>query len=262
MKPKRARQLLLGHALAEGTSVEAAIRESGAPFRGEDLLLAQAGRLEDALLRMGFDAPEARLAAAWPACLRPAQRRLASLPSPRGLQAQLLQVLVYVIWLLTAQAILLSVLVTKVVPTLAAMETELGEVLGHVHLLDGLLAATSLSVPFLGAALLAILALPRRLPAWGRQMVRAEEAARAAALLESGAPEDVRAAAWRGFRRLRGQFATAQELDLVLDRAIADATAAQARLVAVVRSVGLGLCVAVGAVTTGVIYHFISRITV
>lgn len=257
MKATRSRELLIGHALAEGTPVDAAIRGSGAPHRGADLLLVEAGRLAEGLRRMNIDEEDARLAAAWPAFLRPAQRRLATLPSPRGLQAQLLQVLVYLLGIVTVQAGLLGVLTAKVAPSLAALGAEPGA----EGRFDLLLVCLAIAAPLLGVALLFVLAMPRRLPAWGRHMHRAEEACRAAALLESAAPAEARADAQRRFERLPAGFATVGELDLVRERAVADAFVAQARLVAGVRFVGLSLCVGVAAVATSTIYLILAQVS-
>ncbi len=261
MNAVRARALLIGHALAEDTSLQAAIVAVPAPYRMDDLVLLQAGRLEPALQGLGLPAADARLASLWPAGLRPAQRRQATLPSPRGLQARLFQTLVATGGVLAGQLFAVAAagrgaaLMADLAPSPQAFEPVL-RVLEAASLAAGLgLLATVVSAGL-------VLLLPRRLPAWGRAMLRAEEAARAGALLESGAPPSVRAEVARDFRRLEQVPLTLDELTLVQERAVAEAEVAQERLVEGARAVGMGLCVLIAFVTTAALYQALALVQV
>ncbi len=118
MNRRRLAQLLVGHALAEGIPAGPVLRQTRGPKAAAAAAEVEAGRLGAGLVLADVPADLASLAEAWPAALRPAQTRLAALPSRRLLQLPLIKTLGYLLLLATAQAIAMSLLDGKVMPSL------------------------------------------------------------------------------------------------------------------------------------------------
>ena len=254
MTPQRLVQLLAGCALAEGQPVGPVLRGSPGANAGHAAAAAEAGHLEEGLRLAGFPGDLARLAQEWPAALRPALRCLARIPSRFEFQLPLLQELAFFLYIALVQLAVMLLLQLKILPTLHEMERVAGT--GRADFLSALVLGDAV---FFGlAALFAVWAVSgtagaRHVSSWGRQLLRAREAGMAAALLDSAAPQEIRSRFARSCKVLQGAGATARELELIFDDALASADAAHRRLVSAVRVLGYGvLLVLAVAATVGV----------
>lgn len=256
----RMTQLLVGHALAEGTPAGEVMRRAGSRSTPPAGATVDAGWLAVGLRADGFPADLAELAGAWPEALRPALRRLGRLPSQLVLFVRMGETLAYLMLIAMLQALVLSVLGNKVVPVFYKMaeEADVHHAGAWLALVDG--AGVLLGITLLiGPIALGLLWLPVRLPGWSRHLQRAREAALAAALEEADAPADARRAVLGRFRVLKPAHATSVELDLVFERSAAACLAAQRRLVAVIRGVGLGALCLVALLSAAGVYNFVVR---
>ncbi len=253
-------RLLAGHALAEERPLGPLLRALPSPRARRAAARAEAGDLADALDVLDLPADLVALATAWPGALRPAQRRLAAIPSTRLLQLPLVETLLYVGGLAGLQWMVFLLVELKIEPTLHEMGVEMGHDLGVGQLMQfGLIP-----LGVLAAVVLVLLGIlvgvpdPARLPGWGAHLRRAREAALAAALAEAGAPLEIRTALAADFRRLRMFDGSAAELDLVATQALSDTSAAHQRLVAAVRVVGFSVLALVAVLITAGIYGAIA----
>lgn len=255
----RLRELLVGHALAEGRPLGATLRQAGGPRAAAAAVEADAGRLERSLLLAGLAPDEARLAEAWPAALRPAQQRLARVPGRQVATVEVVETAAYLCLVCLLEGSALLLLARLAVPTL--------QLLGSTSA-TGALPVTGWFLP-VGVALVvagplllatAVLGMwfPALHPGLGRHLQRAREAALAAALRVSDAPLEARRAIQATFGVLEADHASAEELDAERDRAITRADASRRRLVALLRGVGLTLLCALAAGATAVLYGFIA----
>ncbi len=263
MRRPRLQALSAGHALAEGSALGAALREVR---RADAAALAEAGDLAGALRRIGLEAQLVRLATAWPAGLLPALRRLRTLPSPFLFYAAFAQLVGYLGLILCAQALIVALLNTKVLPPMAEM-AEMAEMQAPDNTapagtadLTWWLAGGVIGVPVLSGLVLA--SASPRVPGWGRQRQRAREAALAAALVEAGAPSEVFATFVRGFDVLRSPPNTLAELDLAQRHSAGAARGNHAAFLAVARLGGLGLLAAFAAAILVDVYQRIANVPV
>jgi len=261
MKPRRLATLLVGNALAEGTSVGDTLREAGLPGALGAAQEAEAGRLGSALRRLYLGEELAVLAEEWPAAVRPADRRLSRIPPALVMLAPLIQALGYLLSIGFLQWVLLRMLATKVQPTLWMLNSDLGAARDHTWMLqlaEAVLIAVLLGTVVLGAITIG-LALVGRLPGWGGHRQRAREAAVAASLDETAAPEEARRRVLAGFRLLHGGQGSTADLDRVFAAALTRADVAQRRLVSAVRAVGLVGLMLVALLTTAGLYLTIAQ---
>ena len=252
MKRRRLTELLVAHALTEGTSVGLALRQSGGPLAIAGAAKADAGQLLDALRTARITEGQALLAEAWPAAAVAALRRLDRLPDLRVKQAQLQEVLAYLFVVAGIQAAALALLSSAVVEEgYGAMGAGLGSALGWFP-------AVIVSLLALEAGLVAAASVvvwrPESVPGWGRARRRARGAALAAAMQEAGAPSELWRTATDAADESAPVLATEAELQLLFETALASEEAGHQRLLAGVRAVGLGLLAAVAAATTVAVY--------
>ncbi len=232
--------------VAEGGDLAATLRAFGGPDARRAAQQAAAGALEASLRALLVEQDLVRLAVAWPAALPAAERRMAALPSVVPLQIRLAATAL-VLWVLSVVSlIVVSVCLTKVVPTFQAIIAELSlpteldtSLVGVALFLLPLVAVGAASVA------LSVLALPpERLPWWGVHLREARRAALAGALHDHQAPAAT-------VREVLGPVAPAGwaiDHDLSLDpwallvqRRAAQADATTERIVAATRYVGLTL---------------------
>ena len=256
MDRRRLAQLLVGHALADGVPVGPVLRNSRGPKARAAAAEVEAGRLRAGLVLADLAPDLADVAEAWPAALRPAQTRLADLPSRRLLQLPLLKTLGYLLLLVTVQAVAMSMIDGKVLPTLIGLLPQNPiEQLALLGVIRGALVVAVLGLP---AVIALTLWAPIRLPGVGPHLLRAREAAIAAALVDAGATADVQVRVFGTFRALSPGGATADELTQVVEDSVARARVAHRRIVTAVRTLGLGLLVLGAAAITITIYQFVS----
>lgn len=256
MNRRRLAQLLVGHALAEGTPAGVVLRTSRGPGAAAAAAEVDAGHLRDGLVLAQLDPVLAALAAAWPTALRPAQRRLAAMPSRRLLQIPLLQTLSYLVLLSMLQAVVLELLDDKVLPAFLAMMPHVPpEHVAPVAAVRGVVVVALVVLPVLIGI---VQWAPIRVPGLGLHLLTAREAAIAAALDESGAPADVRAGVAASFRGLSPGHATAAELDRVAEQRVAAAVVAHQRVATAARVLGLGVLVVGALVITATLYQFVA----
>ncbi len=262
MKLARLRELLIGHALAEERPLGEALRAAGGPGSAAAAVEAEAGRLERALVLAGLPEDEAEVAGAWPAALRPAQERLALLPSRLVASVQLLQTAAYLGLLALFAGWALLVISSTMVPQLQMLGADLSS--GGLPSVDwfGPAGAGLIVIgPLLMATAVLGLWFPALHPGSRRHLKRAREAALAAGLRAAGAPDEAWQQVRASFRQLRLEHATAEELDLVCRQATARAEAAWRRLVASVRWIGLTVLCGLGAGATASLYRYIAEMT-
>ncbi len=255
MTPLRLVQLLAGCALAEGEPVGPVLRGAPMASASRAAAAADAGRLEAGLRLVGFPEDLARLGQEWPAALRPAQQRLARIPSRFEFQLPLLQELAFFLYIALLQLVVMLVLQQAVLPALYQMGREIGQ--GRIEFLSALALGDAI---FFGvAAVFAIWAIcgtagQRHVTSWGRQLVLAREAGLAAALLDSAAPEEIRSRFARSCQVLQGVGVTVRELELVFEHALASAEASHRRFVSALRVLGYGVLLVLAVAATVGIY--------
>lgn len=236
MRADRAGALIVVDALARG--VPAGDRLDVVHPRAASYL--REGHLENALRELQLDPALARVCAAWPKAGKPALARFDALPSRVRFTTQLSQTLAYLAVVLLVELTVTGLLRSKVFLVIETMgrDFHVSGMLDVVAVAQGLVFL--LLVPFLAWVLLGAVGWDR-LPGWARQLRRAKEAALGAALADSGAPEDVRAAAHRDFRTLHEPGLGALELDELYFESKAGAEAALERFLVAVRVVGFSL---------------------
>jgi hypothetical protein len=235
--PRRAALLLTAHALSRQEPVSERLRSLPFPEARQAASEMDAGRLAGGLRFLGVDEGLGGVVARWPRALGPALRRLDSLPSVFLFRVHLAQTLGYFGLVLLVQLAVNAVLKAKV--------------LGVFHHMGGTDLFIDLSQAVIGLVFLVLLPVGlwvalgasgwARLPGWGRHLARASQAAAAAALVEAGAPEDVRAAARQDFRLLPTPASSAADLEELFLEARAQAERALTRFLVAVRVVGFTL---------------------
>jgi hypothetical protein len=235
--PRRAATLIAVDALAHGLPVGTELREAG--FAGA-AAKADAGQLAAALFELDVEPEVARVAAAWPRAAKPVLDRFESLLVTSRFRLNLLQTLGYFTLVWAVQAVVGVVLDNKVLPTLELVNSQFhspgwGDAQVVFHFLTMAVVAPVALWALLGASGWS------RLPGWGRHLARAREAAVAAALQESEAPESVRAEVQRDFRQLNAPTLGQVELDAVFAEARASAERAINRFLITLRVVGLSV---------------------
>ncbi|MFZ5439871.1 MAG: hypothetical protein ACOZQL_07665 [Myxococcota bacterium] len=194
----------------------------------------------------------------WPKAGRAALRRLDLLPSRAHLTARVAQTLGYLALLLGVQLVVLAVLRAKVLPILSAMQTDLHREFDPLPLVVAVCALAS--VPLLAWAGLGAAGWSR-LPGWGRELLRAKEAALAAALAERAAPEDVRAVAHRRFRTLNQPDVGSLEFDELFHASRARGEQKLSRFLVSLRVVGITFASLIGLATLVSVYGTIARLS-
>lgn len=259
MTPRRVTHLLVAHALAEGEPLGPLLRSLGLIATA-----AEAGRLGDSLRGLGIPADLAQLGERWPAAVRPALGRLARIPPALTLQVPLLQLVGYFVLIAVTQLGALWLSQLHVLPSLAAVGADpaMGDtdVVLRLYLLLDVVLLGSLALLFVGCVAVITRADSPTFPGGGRHTLHAREAALAAALLDSGAPAEVRNDIASSFQVLRGVGPTAGELDLVFDHALERAGAARQRFVSLVRVVGLGILTLTALAATASMYVLVARL--
>lgn len=254
MNRRRLTVLLVGHALAEDTSAGTALRDAGISGGLAAAAEADAGRLGSALRATHLGPQLGPLAEAWPSAVRAADRRLRRIPSSLVVQAQLLQTLVYLLAIALLQAMVLQVLSDKVRPSF--LYFDVGAADGKWFMVELVRQLVLLGLPLLFAAIVATVVLPPLVPKVAGPLRRARQAAVAAALIETGAPADVR----RSFRGSTMDHATVEDLDRVFEASLTRSERAQRRVVVFVRAAGLGSLSLTALLTTMAVYLIISQI--
>lgn len=258
MKRGRLTELLVAHAATEGTSVGVALRQSGGPAAIAGASQVDAGQLLAGLRTARVEAGLAQLAEAWPAAADAARRRLDRLPDLRVKQAQLQEVLAY-LFLVAGLQLLAALAMSS--PLLADVTTALGPPAeGGLRWLFVLAIVLSVVEVALVVASGLVSRRPGLVPGWGGARRRARGAALAAAMQEAGAPAGLQAQVLEAAGGIAPSFATAAELELVLETALASEQAGHARLIAWVRGAGLGALAAAAAITTVAVYQTIAGI--
>lgn len=255
MTPTRAASLLLLEAVArDATPTELRSLHPGAARHFER------GDLAASLVALGLDAELARACARWPRAGLPGLRRLEALPTGVAFVAQLTQVLAYFVLVAVLQSLVLAVLRAKVLPVLDGVAGDFRNTHGLLDVLSITVSLLCLAALPLGLWLLAGASGWHRLPGWGRELRRAKEAALAAALRETDAPEDARAAVHGTFRILRDPEAGTGELDELFYEAGAAAEAGLERFLAAARLVGLTLASLLALATLVAVYGTMARL--
>jgi len=256
MNHSRLTLLMAGHALAEDVELSAVLRQLGRPSSEQAARAAEAGRLARSLELAGLPADLVDLATRWPAALRPAARRLTAVPPMEVFQAPLVQVLGFMALLATLQLGVAAVLHWKLRPTLMAMALELGAA-------DppglALVVAGDLLV-LLACVLLLLWAMHDRWVqrggrSWRAQLLQARQACLLAALHDAGAPVEIRNDFARSCRNPAGLGAGIDELELVAERALAQADGAHRRLVTTIKVGGYGLLTMLALAMLAGVYH-------
>jgi hypothetical protein len=259
MKQQRMRELLLGHALADGLPIGEVLRTTGGPRTFEAAAEVDGGRLPEGLIAAGIPRDEAQLAGTWPAALRRAQRRLARFPTRAVTQVQLVEASAYLCLVALLQAAALFVLDAKIIPVMSMLSGKgLGPGDGPATWFGPVAAGLVVVGPLLLAASIAAIWYPALLPGGERHRRRARQAVFAASLVEAGAPAAARAQLFDVLRVPPPQAATVAELELLTEEALSRAEAAQRRLVALTRGLGMGVLIAIAAAATGSVYHFLA----
>jgi hypothetical protein len=248
---------LTAEALTRDESVSERLRTLSLPAAREAAREFDAGALATGLRHLGLDPRLGRLVARWPKTLGPALRRFDQLPPLNQFRVHLAETVGYLGLVLLVQLIVKAALSAKVLPVFEKMGgggvlfVDLSQVVST--LLMWLLLPLGLWV-FLGAS-----GSPR-LPGWGRQFERARAAAAVSALVEAGAPDDVRAEALREFVPLGSPPASAPELEELFLDASADTERALNRFLLQVRVVGFTLVTVQALVIVLSVYGFVARL--
>jgi hypothetical protein len=253
----------VGHALAEERPLGQAIRAVSVDRQAvQAAAAADAGDLEHALRLTGMEPGLATLGAAWPAAVRPAQRRLARMPAKLVFQAPVLQLLGYCTLVGGFQLVIYQLLRTKVLPSMqeALAETTATEpaelaVLATIWAT----AAIALGLPLVAIGVAGVLGSPM-LPGWGRHLARAREAALVDGLLDAGAPQQYANEFMSSCTHLRGEGYTKADLASIFDLGLADAQRVHARFVAGLRLFAYGALIVLPAGLTLTIYQAISSL--
>lgn len=240
MTPRAAAAVLVGDALERGLPAGTGL--SALPLPASVARHAERGDLEALLRELTHDPLLGKVAVAWPKALAPALRRFEALPQRETFALHALQTAGYVFVVALIQLVMGAVLSLKVFPVLLKLhhdfDTPVALELSGVTSAVFLLGAIPVVLWLVGGA-----SGWATLPGWGRALLRAKEAAVAAALVESQAPAEVRQAffsklKWVTAPALAGQVV---DLDVVSQRSTADATRALARFLAASRTVSYAL---------------------
>lgn len=247
MTPQRAAVVMTVHALASDGSASGGLRALASPEALRAAALLEAGQLAAGLRHLGVDPALGKMAELWPKALGPALARLESLPSTFHFRVQLGQTLVQFTLVAIVQVIVSLVLSRKAMPSLeSTWWSQEATLLGA-----GLFTLTC--VPFIIWVMWGAVGW-QRLPGWGRHFARAKEAALAAAVSETHAPEQVRANLMSGFRVLRAHGgAISTDFDDIFHSARIDALRAQDRFLTAFRVIGFTfLTVSAAAMAMGI----------
>lgn len=256
MTPRRAALVLAAHALSREEPVSARLRSLPFPAAHQAAGQLDAGHLAAGLRHLGVEEGLGRVAARWPKALAPALRRLDSLPSVLQFRIHLAETLGYLGLVLMVQLAVNTVLKLKVLGIFHYMGvTEL-----FVDLSQLIIGVVSLLMIPVGLWILLGASGWARLPGWGRHLARASEAAQASALLESGAPEDVRAAAAQDFRVLRSPASSSADLEELFLDARSDAERSMIRFLVAVRVAGFTLVTLLALAIVLSIYGTVARL--
>lgn len=238
MRAERAAVLLTASALSRDLSMSAALRALSSAPAHRAAAAIDAGKLAEGLGHLRLDPGLAALAVRWPKALGPALRRFDRLPAVNHFRLHLAETLGYFFVVLMVQLAANAVLALKVLPTFSKMDPSV---------------VLWLDLPQLAVELVTLLLIPlglwvtmgasgwARLPGWGRHLARAREAAQAAALVEAGAPDDVRAEVTKRFGVLRSPSASPLDLDAQFEGACVDAERALQRFLIAIRVAGFTL---------------------
>ncbi len=246
--------LLLGQALANGEPADTALRALPTEAARQALSAANAGHLAQALELAGIPTDLAELTQRWPAALHPALERLTRIPRPAVFQAPLLHEAGYLLLVASVQLLAVLLLHAKVLPVVTELPTAglspsspmlLAVVLGDLLFMVLVACVAGWAVSGMSRA--------SSLVGWGRYLSRAREASLAAALRDSEAPTQLQNSFVLSCAALRGTGLTDQDLSLVIQRSLVEATAAQQRFLTAVRLAGYGVLVGLAlAVLAGV----------
>lgn len=258
MTSARARELLVGHALAAGEPIGPILRGAGKEGRVGQIAAAEAadaGDLTRALRLAGFPADLVAVAVAWPAAVRPAQRRLTRIPTSLVFHAPLVQTLSWFVGILCIQCAVLAILRLKVAPVFADISSSRA---AFDWLYAGEIAFLVLGLPFF-IAVLSGWAGRLGFVSWGRHLASARQAALAGALLESGAPSPLGLAPYP--LGASPGSASLAELDGVLLFSLAQAEAAHQRFVAATRFFGFGVLTLLALGATAEVYQAVALLS-
>lgn len=258
MKPGRLLDLLVARTVSEERAVGPFLRRILPPearLAASDL---EAGLLDAGLRRAGVTGELARVAATWPAAAEPVIRRLNRLPSLLQVAFPLLEEVSYLSLVAVVQILLLVVLQARALPALAEY-LEYCEHAPTIIPLGLLMAASAVFLVFI-AVLLPLgvrLALRGQFGplSWRRHLDRAREAALLAALLETGAPAEVRADLVAACHTLSGPVDSVEALDLVGTESVSRARETIARLASALLFGSVTWLAAVTLGATWTVYH-------
>ncbi|MFT3711914.1 MAG: hypothetical protein QM817_30100 [Archangium sp.] len=200
---------------------------------------AQSGKVREVLTSLRVSNEVVDVTERWPKVLAPTLRRLEEIPGGFASGLHVAQTGAYVFFIAAVQLFVGTALRNKVLPVFFEMAKD--RELPYLGLADSLATVfLVLTIPLF--AWLAAGALGwRRLPGWGRELERAKQAALGAALLESGAPDDVRLAFFSKQKWLGDGSLDAVDLDVVRARCIAAAEVKLQRFVVTARVVSLSV---------------------
>lgn len=232
------------------------LRSLGDPVARAAAQALDAGRLEHALRLIGLAPSLGALVTRWPSALAPALRRFDRLPSATPFRLHLGVTLAYFAMVLFVQQAVSAVFMKKVMPVFSQMGGSSGVFFDLLEALGGLQCCLVPVVIWLvfGAAGWA------RLPGWGRHYARAQQYAQLAALLESGAPDDVRAQVLPRSGSLLQAAPSVAELDELFLDACARAERASERFVVSLRVGGLLILTTLALLLGLSLYTTISRL--
>lgn len=258
MRPADAALMLVADSLARDLPANAQLTELSLPR--PMLTAASSGTLPPLLHELRVEPDVAALAKVWPRALAPALRRVERLPNTFVFQLHLAQTAAYLFFVGVLQLAVTAVLSLKVFPVFEAM----GDTMGSTDLFD-LMGTTSFFFALGALPVIAWVALGlpgwRRMPGWGRDYARAREATLAAALLEAGAPDDVRSAWLKQGRLVRESTQAEGDLDAVARDAAVSVEQRMARFVATVRVLGLSLLTLNAAGVLVTVYSTLTRLS-
>ena len=256
MTPQRAALLIGAQALARHQSLSEGLRGLGEPIAQSAAQALDAGKLEQALRLLGLSPSLSALVAKWPSALGPALRRFDRLPSSTPFRLHLGVTLAYLSLVLFVQQALSSVFIKKVFPVFSAMG---GSGLVFADLLEALGGLQCCLVPVIVWLLFGASGWAR-LPGWGRHYARAEQYAQLAALIESGAPADVRAQVLPRSAMLLQRTPSLAELEELFVDSCARAERASQRFLIALRVGGLTFLTALALLLSLALYTTISRL--
>lgn len=256
MTPNEAAKVLIADSLERGLPLADGLSD----VKGIGFLhsAAQSGKVREVLTSLSVDAEVAAVAERWPRALAPTLRRLEEIPGGFASGLHVAQTGAYVFFIAVVQLVVGSALRAKVLPVFFGMAKDFA--LPSLDVADSLATVFLVLLVPLFAWLVAGAVGWRRLPGWGRELERAKQAALGAALLESGAPDDVRLAFFSSQKWLGDGSLDAVDLDTVRARSIAAAEVKLQRFVVMARVVSLAVLTLNALSILSVIYVTIARL--